>query len=335
MVRFQIGQVSVSTSSSSSNNTGQSYDGEFSTHGPSTEIENGPHVGQYTILKTLQKGKFGTVKLAKHITTGEKVAIKEIDKNKASKSDLLREVKSLKCLDHPNILKLLQVVEKKDFLGNHFLYIITEYAEGGDLFDYVGPGLMQEDVVRNKFRQIVSAVHYCHQNKIIHRDLKLENILLDSKNNIKIADFGFSREFHTGNELNTYCGTVGYVAPEILQGQTYEGPGIDVWALGVILYELITDSPPFGELSAKTIKKRVLRGEYHIPSYVSTECKNLINKILVLNPRHRASIEEIMKDEWFNLGLQEEIEVLAEIGYDQEEIKKCLQGSMLNDDYEN
>ena len=318
-------------------------------HGSSQKTENVPRVGKYSILKTLEKGKFGTVKLAVHVPTGEQVAIKEIDKTKTGKfENLFREAQNMKTLDHPNIIKLLQVIETKKSL-----YLIMEYAEGGDIFTYLRSGRMQESEAREKFRQIVSAVHYCHQKQIIHRDLKSENILLDSKNNVKLADFGLSREFVRGDHLETYCGTFAYQAPEIFQRKEYEGPEIDVWSLGVILYELVTDNVPFGDSSATNTKKRVLRGKYRIPSYVSTKCKNLIKKMLVLDPLQRASIDAIMKDEWFNIDLEEEeaetklspkkptfyafnqnqIEMLTEMGYKQQEVEISLQAATFDDCY--
>ena len=144
-----------------------------SAYSSSQKTENEPRVGKYSIVKTLEKGKYGTVKLAIHEPTGGQVAIKEIDKTKTRKlENLFREAQNMKTLDHPNIIKLLEVIETK-----RALYIIMEYAEGGDIFTYLRLGRMQENEAREKFRQIVSAVHYCHQKQIVHRDLKSENIL--------------------------------------------------------------------------------------------------------------------------------------------------------------
>lgn len=130
---------------------------------------------------------------------------------------LFREVRIMKMLDHPNIVKLFQVIETEKTL-----YLVMEYASGGEVFDYlVLHGRMKEKEARAKFRQIVSAVQYCHQKKIIHRDLKAENLLLDSEMNIKIADFGFSNEFTPGNKLDTFCGSPPYAAPELFQGKEH------------------------------------------------------------------------------------------------------------------
>lgn len=130
---------------------------------------------------------------------------------------LFREVRIMKMLDHPNIVKLFQVIETEKTL-----YLVMEYASGGEVFDYlVLHGRMKEKEARAKFRQIVSAVQYCHQKKIIHRDLKAENLLLDSEMNIKIADFGFSNEFTPGSKLDTFCGSPPYAAPELFQGKRF------------------------------------------------------------------------------------------------------------------
>ncbi|XP_043518915.1 serine/threonine-protein kinase MARK2-like isoform X8 [Frieseomelitta varia] len=271
-----------------------------------------PHIGKYKLLKTIGKGNFAKVKLAKHVPTGKEVAIKIIDKtqlNPGSLQKLFREVRIMKMLDHPNIVKLFQVIET-----DKTLYLVMEYASGGEVFDYlVLHGRMKEKEARAKFRQIVSAVQYCHQKKIIHRDLKAENLLLDSEMNIKIADFGFSNEFTPGNKLDTFCGSPPYAAPELFQGKKYDGPEVDVWSLGVILYTLVSGSLPFDGSTLRELRERVLRGKYRIPFYMSTDCENLLKKFLVLNPTKRASLETIMKDKWMNMG------------YDDDELKPYLE----------
>nr|XP_041632737.1 serine/threonine-protein kinase MARK2 isoform X10 [Drosophila kikkawai] len=263
------------------------------------------HIGKYKLIKTIGKGNFAKVKLAKHLPTGKEVAIKIIDKtqlNPGSLQKLFREVRIMKMLDHPNIVKLFQVIETEKTL-----YLIMEYASGGEVFDYlVLHGRMKEKEARVKFRQIVSAVQYCHQKRIIHRDLKAENLLLDSELNIKIADFGFSNEFTPGSKLDTFCGSPPYAAPELFQGKKYDGPEVDVWSLGVILYTLVSGSLPFDGSTLRELRERVLRGKYRIPFYMSTDCENLLRKFLVLNPAKRASLETIMGDKWMNMGFEED-----------------------------
>ncbi|ELK01239.1 MAP/microtubule affinity-regulating kinase 3, partial [Pteropus alecto] len=249
-----------------------------------------PHIGNYRLLKTIGKGNFAKVKLARHILTGREVAIKIIDKtqlNPTSLQKLFREVRIMKILNHPNIVKLFEVIET-----DKTLYLIMEYASGGEVFDYlVAHGRMKEKEARAKFRQIVSAVQYCHQKRIVHRDLKAENLLLDADMNIKIADFGFSNEFTVGSKLDTFCGSPPYAAPELFQGKKYDGPEVDVWSLGVILYTLVSGSLPFDGQNLKELRERVLRGKYRIPFYMSTDCENLLKRFLVLNPIKRGTLE--------------------------------------------
>ncbi|CAL4059848.1 unnamed protein product [Meganyctiphanes norvegica] len=306
-------------------------------------------IGKYRLLKTIGKGNFAKVKLAKHIPTGKEVAIKIIDKtqlNPGSLQKLFREVRIMKILDHPNIVKLFQVIETEKTL-----YLVMEYASGGEVFDYlVFHGRMKEKEARAKFRQIVSAVQYCHQKKIIHRDLKAENLLLDAEMVIKIADFGFSNEFTPGNKLDTFCGSPPYAAPELFQGKKYDGPEVDVWSLGVILYTLVSGSLPFDGSNLKELRERVLRGKYRIPFYMSTDCENLLKKFLVLNPARRASLETIMKDRWMNIGYEDDelkpyiepepdlndnkrMEILVEMGYSRTELEESLKSQKYDDVY--
>uniref|UniRef100_A0A8C0AUK1 non-specific serine/threonine protein kinase n=1 Tax=Buteo japonicus TaxID=224669 RepID=A0A8C0AUK1_9AVES len=280
--------------------------------------EEHPHIGNYRLLKTIGKGNFAKVKLARHVLTGREVSL---SKKKKKRPDI----------------KLFEVIETEKTL-----YLVMEYASGGEVFDYlVAHGRMKEKEARAKFRQIVSAVQYCHQKCIVHRDLKAENLLLDADMNIKIADFGFSNEFTVGNKLDTFCGSPPYAAPELFQGKKYDGPEVDVWSLGVILYTLVSGSLPFDGQNLKELRERVLRGKYRIPFYMSTDCENLLKKLLVLNPIKRGSLEQIMKDRWMNVGHEEEelkpytepepdfndtkrIDIMVTMGFSREEIHESL-----------
>ncbi|XP_064621169.1 MAP/microtubule affinity-regulating kinase 3-like isoform X27 [Lineus longissimus] len=306
-----------------------------------------PHIGKYRLIRTIGKGNFAKVKLAKHVPTGREVAIKIIDKtqlNPSSLQKLFREVRIMKLLDHPNIVKLFEVIET-----DKTLYLVMEYASGGEVFDYlVAHGRMKEKEARAKFRQIVSAVQYCHQKHIVHRDLKAENLLLDADMNIKIADFGFSNEFTPGNKLDTFCGSPPYAAPELFQGKKYDGPEVDVWSLGVILYTLVSGSLPFDGQNLKELRERVLRGKYRIPFYMSTDCENLLKKFLVLNPAKRCSLETIMKDKWMNIGCEDDelkpyieptpdindstrIDLMVNMGFNRKEIEDSLTQNKYDD----
>ncbi|XP_040902280.1 MAP/microtubule affinity-regulating kinase 4 isoform X2 [Toxotes jaculatrix] len=306
-----------------------------------------PHIGNYRLLKTIGKGNFAKVKLARHILTGREVAIKIIDKtqlNPSSLQKLFREVRIMKNLNHPNIVQLFEVLETEKTL-----YLIMEYASGGEVFDYlVAHGRMKEKEARAKFRQIVSAVHYCHQKNIVHRDLKAENLLLDADSNIKIADFGFSNEFTAGSKLDTFCGSPPYAAPELFQGKKYNGPEVDIWSLGVILYTMVSGSLPFDGQNLKELRERVLRGKYRVPFYMSTDCEGILRRFLVLNPTKRCSLEQIMKDKWINVGFDGEelkphtepvedfndtsrIDVMVGMGYTREEIRDSLVSQKYNE----
>ncbi|KAJ4949209.1 hypothetical protein JOQ06_020727, partial [Pogonophryne albipinna] len=297
-----------------------------------TTTDDQPHIGNYRLLKTIGKGNFAKVKLARHVLTGKEVA-------------LFREVRIMKMLNHPNIVKLFEVIETEKTL-----YLVMEYASGGEVFDYlVAHGRMKEKEARAKFRQIVSAVQYCHQKCIVHRDLKAENLLLDADMNIKIADFGFSNEFTLGNKLDTFCGSPPYAAPELFQGKKYDGPEVDVWSLGVILYTLVSGSLPFDGQNLKELRERVLRGKYRIPFYMSTDCENLLKKFLILNPSKRGSLEQqIMRDRWMNVGHEDEelkpyiepmpdykdprrTDIMLTMGFSAEEIQDSLVNQKYND----
>uniref|UniRef100_A0A8C4DCE1 non-specific serine/threonine protein kinase n=1 Tax=Dicentrarchus labrax TaxID=13489 RepID=A0A8C4DCE1_DICLA len=282
-----------------------------------TSTEEHPHIGNYRLLKTIGKGNFAKVKLARHVLTG-------------------REVRQV-------------------FIHMyHFIIVFSKYntffiQKPKSVFDYlVAHGRMKEKEARAKFRQIVSAVQYCHQRRIVHRDLKAENLLLDADMNIKIADFGFSNEFTVGSKLDTFCGSPPYAAPELFQGKKYDGPEVDVWSLGVILYTLVSGSLPFDGQNLKELRERVLRGKYRIPFYMSTDCENLLKKLLVLNPVKRGSLEQIMKDHWMNVGHEEEelkpyiepeadfsdtsrIELMVTMGFPKDEITDSLQSQKYDD----
>ncbi|XP_047653231.1 MAP/microtubule affinity-regulating kinase 3 isoform X10 [Phacochoerus africanus] len=259
-----------------------------------------PHIGNYRLLKTIGKGNFAKVKLARHILTGREVAIKIIDKtqlNPTSLQKLFREVRIMKILNHPNIVKLFEVIET-----DKTLYLIMEYASGGEVFDYlVAHGRMKEKEARAKFRQIVSAVQYCHQKRVVHRDLKAENLLLDADMNIKIADFGFSNEFALGGKLDTFCGSPPYAAPELFQGKKYDGPEVDVWSLGVILYTLVSGSLPFDGQNLK----QIMKDRWINAGHEEDELKPFVEPEL-------------------DIADQKRIDIMVGMGYSEEEIQESL-----------
>jgi len=266
-------------------------------NGPKTTKKQPIIIENYKLLRPLEQGKFGVVFLGKHLLTGEKVAIKVIDKlqhKQRTLDEIKREAEIIKRLDHPNIIKVNQIIDTEKVF-----YIIMEYASNGDLFHRLDLGRMDENEAREKFSQILLAVRYCHDvQNVIHRDLKPDNVLFDSQCNIKIADFGLSEEFTPGELLNTFCGTPEYMAPEVFKGQKFDGPKVDVWSLGIMLYEMLTATIPFPGSDWPQIIERVLRGKYYEPEYLSEKCKDLIRKMLVLDPSKRATLNEVLEHDW-------------------------------------
>ncbi|XP_052472641.1 serine/threonine-protein kinase SIK3 homolog isoform X1 [Carassius gibelio] len=258
-------------------------------------------VGYYEMERTIGKGNFAVVKLATHMITRAKVAIKIVDKTQLDDENLkkiFREVQIMKMLRHPHIIRLYQVMETE-----RLIYLVTEYASGGEIFDHlVAHGRMAEKDARRKFKQIVAAVYFCHCRNIVHRDLKAENLLLDHNLNIKIADFGFSNLFSRGQLLKTWCGSPPYAAPELFEGKEYDGPKVDIWSLGVVLYVLVCGALPFDGSTLQNLRARVLSGKFRIPFFMSTDCEYLIRHMLILEPSRRLSMEQICKNKWMRQG---------------------------------
>ncbi|XP_061449405.1 serine/threonine-protein kinase SIK2 isoform X2 [Rhineura floridana] len=279
---------------------------------------SGPvRVGFYEIEGTLGKGNFAVVKLGRHRITRSEVAIKIIDKSQLDSVNLekiYREVQIMKMLNHPHIIKLYQVMETKSML-----YLVTEYAKNGEIFDYLANhGHLSESEARRKFWQILSAVEYCHSRKIVHRDLKAENLLLDNNMNIKIADFGFGNFYKSGEPLTTWCGSPPYAAPEVFEGQQYEGPQLDIWSMGVVLYVLVCGALPFDGPTLPILRQRVLEGRFRIPYFMSEECEHLIRRMLVLDPSKRLTIAQIKEHKWMLVEVPVQRPILYPQGQENE-----------------
>ncbi|GMQ10813.1 hypothetical protein CsSME_00053670 [Camellia sinensis var. sinensis] len=257
----------------------------------------------YRLGKTLGHGSFGKVKIAEHLLTGYKVAIKILNRRKMKSPEMeekvRREIKICRLFVHPHIIRLYEVIETPTDI-----YVVMEYVKSGELFDYiVEKGRLQEDEARSFFQQIISGVEYCHRNMVVHRDLKPENLLLDSRGNVKIADFGLSNVMRDGHFLKTSCGSPNYAAPEVVSGKLYAGPEIDVWSCGVILYALLCGTLPFDDENIPNLFKKIKAGIYTLPSHLSPGARNLIPRMLVVDPMKRISIPEIRQHYWFKTHL--------------------------------
>ncbi|XP_077166144.1 serine/threonine-protein kinase MARK1-like [Paroedura picta] len=262
-------------------------------------FSEGKIAGLYDLERTLGKGHFAVVKLARHVFTGERVAVKVIDKSKldgGAATQLLQEVRCMKLVQHPNVVRLYEVIDT-----HSKLYLILELGDGGDMFDHImqHEGGLGEQQAKHYFAQIVHAISYCHRLHVVHRDLKPENVVFFQEQGVvKLTDFGFSNCFQPGTMLTTSCGSLAYSAPEILLGDEYDAPAVDIWSLGVILYMLVCGQPPFQEANDSETLTMILDCRYAIPSHVSSQCADLISQMLQRNPQQRASLEQIETHPW-------------------------------------
>ncbi|XP_016509849.2 CBL-interacting serine/threonine-protein kinase 1-like [Nicotiana tabacum] len=266
------------------------------------EKKKGMRVGKYEIGRTLGEGNFGKVKYARHVDSGQSFAIKILEKARIVDlkfiNQIKREIGSSKLLKHPNVVRLYEVLASKSKI-----YMVLEYVNGGELFDRIASkGKLKEAQGRKLFQQLIDGVSYCHNKGVFHRDLKLENVLIDSKGNIKITDFGLSalpQHFRSDGLLHTTCGSPNYVAPEILSNRGYDGATSDTWSCGVILYVILTGQLPFDDKNLAILYKKIFKGDVHIPKWLSLGAKNLLKRILDPNPRTRITMAEIKINEWF------------------------------------
>uniref|UniRef100_A0A8C4ZH09 Serine/threonine-protein kinase BRSK2-like n=1 Tax=Gadus morhua TaxID=8049 RepID=A0A8C4ZH09_GADMO len=262
------------------------------------------YVGPYRLEKTLGKGQTGLVKLGVHCITAQKVAIKIVNREKLSESVLMkveREIAILKLIEHPHVLKLHDVYE-----NNRYLYLVLEHVSGGELFDYlVKKGRLTPKEARRFFRQIISALDFCHNHSICHRDLKPENLLLDEKNNIRIADFGMASLQVGDRLLETSCGSPHYACPEVIRGEKYDGRRADVWSCGVILFALLVGALPFDHDNLRQLLEKVKSGVFHVPHFIPPDCQGLLKGMIEVDPDKRLTLEVIQKHAWYIGGRNE------------------------------
>ncbi|KAL2019359.1 hypothetical protein VTK56DRAFT_9739 [Thermocarpiscus australiensis] len=246
-------------------------------------------VGNYTLGRLIGKGSFGKVYLATHkLTNGSKVVLKSANKDD---SNLAREIHHHRQFVHPHIARLYEVI-----VTESLVWLVLEYCPGDELYNYLlKHGKLPVDKVQKIFTQLVGAVCYVHQQSCVHRDLKLENILLDKHENVKLCDFGFTREYEgKANYLQTFCGTICYSAPEMLKGEKYAGEKVDVWSLGVILYALLCGELPFDDDDDNVTRTKILNEEPSYPDHIPPDALSLLKALLSKRPILRPTLPDVL-----------------------------------------
>ncbi|CAK9045130.1 unnamed protein product [Durusdinium trenchii] len=304
-------------------------------------------LGHYILGKTIGEGTFGKVKLGRHILTGERVAVKVLEKDRiqevADIERVAREVQLLKLIRHPHVVQLFEIIETKGQL-----YLIMEYASGGELFDYIVQHQRVPEVdACCFFHQIIAGVEKIHQLNVVHRDLKPENLLLDEHKCIKIVDFGLSNRFEPNQLLKTACGSPCYAPPEMVSGQSYVPQMCDLWSCGVILFAMVCGFLPFEDSNTSALYKKILSANYSPPSFISDSVKDLIAGLLTVDPAKRFTIADVRAHAWYRqipeasmrprdlvakqCGLDEDVlEELKRHGFPREYAINCLQNNKHN-----
>ncbi|KAJ3015240.1 UNVERIFIED_CONTAM: hypothetical protein HDU68_012819, partial [Siphonaria sp. JEL0065] len=287
---------------------------------------NQPQFGPYKLLRTVGEGEFGKVKLSVDSRTNREVAVKLLKKDRIStptrRAKVMREISMLQALDHPYIVSLLEVVETDAYIG-----LVMEFAVGGEMFHYImaqPDGKLREPEGRRFFAQLVSGVSYIHSMGIVHRDLKLENLLLGADNNILISDFGFANK--NSEHMETSCGSPGYAAPELVISNGYVGDSADIWSCGVILYGMLCGYLPYDDDPANPeseninlLYQYILQTKLAYPSHVSSLARGIISLMLVPDPRRRGKMSEVMGHGWLapeaHIFQEELVRRLRQFGY--------------------
>jgi len=265
-------------------------------------------LGYYRIGRTLGGGTFGRVActfhtVADHELTQQRVAIKILNRAQIHSGRMTRKVKReiniLKLFHHPHIIRLYEVIETPNNIC-----LVMEYVPGGDLYSLIEQrGRLVEPEAQQLFQQTLSAVDYCHKNQVTHRDLKPENILLDEHGRVKLGDFGLANLMRDGEFFKTSCGSPNYAAPEVISGKAYSGAEVDVWSCGVVLYALLAGALPFDEARLPALYEKIKTGQYHMPYHFSDPVKDLISRMLTLDPIARITVSEVLKHPWVTAGM--------------------------------
>lgn len=291
-------------------------------------------IGDWSFIDTIGQGSMGKVKLAENMKTNEVVAVKVVnralkvflikqkslsqprtkrelyEREKKLQKEVSRDQRTIReaalgqIMNHPNICKLHDLY----ILSNHY-YLMFEYISGGQLLDYIiQNGLLKEQKAQEFSRTIASVLNYLHQNNIVHRDLKIENIMIDKNGELKVIDFGLSNFYSPRSLLKTYCGSLYFAAPELLKATPYIGPEIDIWSFGVVIYVLVCGKVPFDDENSNLLHEKIKRGKVTYPDFISSEAKSLLKKMLIVDPIERASLKEVMSHKWLTKQFSEPIE---------------------------
>ena len=266
-----------------------------------SEVSEGGSLPGYLLGKVVGEGGFCKVRAGVHQVTGAKVAIKLIDKTRltdpADRKRVGREIRVLKRLAHPNVIRLFDVAET-----SARIYCIMEYADGGSLLDYVRRRKRLPEAEAAKFAyQTCLALDRCHRSGVAHRDVKLENLLLDAHDDIKLIDFGLSAVLAPGKKLKVHCGSPSYAAPEIVARKSYDGPPVDVWSMGVVTFAMVTGYLPFYARGndKQELCQKILKGHHTLPEHASKDFRDVISVILRVDPERRATIARCLDSRWF------------------------------------
>ena len=259
------------------------------------------NISFYKFGRVIGKGAFGKVNIGLHILTGRIVAIKSFNKTKftdqKSKNKIMNEIEIMKNLKHFSVVKLLDTIETEKYI-----LLVMENVLGGDLLSFIKKrNKLPEKTAKFIFKQLLQSLKYIHNKNIVHRDIKLDNILIDLNNNIKLCDFGVGKYISDNHELlYDQCGTPAYIAPEVVAGEGYEGFPVDLWSSGVVLYSLLMGSIPFKAQNINELQGLIMSGNYKKTTGISKNANDLLNKLLEINPKKRINVEEALNHPWFS-----------------------------------
>lgn len=256
-------------------------------------------IGHYNIAEPIGSGSYSVVHRAVDVLTGKNIAVKIISKSKIEseidKIQFVREIQALTQLVHPNLIKFIDFLE-----DDNFYYVFQELNDGASLLQFLlaSDSGLSENLARVIFKQLITVLIFLHQNGIFHRDIKLDNILINKQKVITLIDFGFCQFGNSQTLLKTICGSLHYLAPECIKGQGYRGDMSDIWSSGIVLVALISRKTPFHGQNQLQLIQSILDGQFHLPETISPQCADLIKRILTVDPDLRINEQQIMLHPW-------------------------------------